>query len=157
MWKRIAPTPMSNDAWCRRIVKPPWMSSRRVWPLMRTTRTREARAYRTRFVVVAVVKGPTADADRTMIAPSCEACVLSSCEAFGHGGRLWHRSDLYDMDAGKAAVASLFNLNSNTLPLRRSDIASVYILFAGDEATVSRLVHAGPTPGPGDLWLLCRR
>lgn len=41
--------------------------------------------------------------------------------------------------------------------LRRSHMDSVFILFAGDEATVARLIHAGLTSGLGDLRLHCRR
>ncbi|KAK3120200.1 hypothetical protein QOZ80_9AG0683540 [Eleusine coracana subsp. coracana] len=61
-----------------------------------------------------------------------------------------------DLEAVKAVVASSFDLNRDMLVLRWSQVASVYILFAGDEATVSRLVHSGPTPGSGGLRLFYR-
>lgn len=61
-----------------------------------------------------------------------------------------------DLDTAKSAVSDAFNLDSAVIVLRRSHIENVFILFVADEATVSFLIHAGPTPGPGELCLICR-
>lgn len=61
-----------------------------------------------------------------------------------------------DLEATKAMVASSFNLARDNLVLRRCHIENVYILLVEDEATVSRLVHADPISGPGEIRLLCR-
>ncbi|CAO2148695.1 unnamed protein product [Urochloa humidicola] len=57
----------------------------------------------------------------------------------------------------KTVVANAFVLNSESLEFRRSSCDHNYIMFVEDEATITRLTNAGPTPGPGDLQLHCRR
>lgn len=61
------------------------------------------------------------------------------------------------LDAVKIMVAHSLNLAYDTMVLRRSHVDGVFVLLGEDDATVSRLVHAGPFPGPGDTRLLCRR
>nr|CAB3484498.1 unnamed protein product [Digitaria exilis] len=61
-----------------------------------------------------------------------------------------------DLEIAKAAVSGTFNLNRDTLVLRRSHVPGTFILLSGDEATASRLVQAGPASGPGGLRLHCR-
>lgn len=73
--------------------------------------------------------------------------------AFGSGAT----PAISDLETIKAELASSFNLDQGTMVLWRSHMASVYILFARDEATVSRLIHVGPLSAPGDLRLHCRR
>ena len=57
----------------------------------------------------------------------------------------------------KAMVANAFVLNPATLVFHRSIRDHNYIMFVEDEATISRLTNAGPTPAPGNLQLHCRR
>lgn len=66
-------------------------------------------------------------------------------------------SNPVDLATAMAAVNEAFNLDGNTSVLRRSHMENVFILFVADEATVSSLIHAGPTTGPGEIRLLCRR
>lgn len=49
-----------------------------------------------------------------------------------------------DVDTAKAAVAGAFNLDINTLVLRRSHLEGVFIPLAADEATASRLIRTNP-------------
>lgn len=62
-----------------------------------------------------------------------------------------------DLEVAKMAVASAFDLERDTLALRRASQAAMFILFLEAEATVGRLVNAGPTSGLGGLRLVCRR
>ncbi|CAN6180302.1 unnamed protein product [Urochloa humidicola] len=57
----------------------------------------------------------------------------------------------------KAVVTNAFVLNPDSLEFRRSGHDHTYIMFVEDEATITRITNAGPTPGPGDLQLHCRR
>ncbi|CAN6231513.1 unnamed protein product [Urochloa humidicola] len=61
------------------------------------------------------------------------------------------------MDDIKMVVANSFVLNPESLEFRRSCHEHTFIMFMEDEDTIARVTNAGPTPGPGDLQLHCRR
>ncbi|CAN6227693.1 unnamed protein product [Urochloa humidicola] len=57
----------------------------------------------------------------------------------------------------KEIVANSFVLNTESMEFRRSSRDHTFIIFVEDEATITRLTNAGPTPGPGGLQLHCLR
>lgn len=54
---------------------------------------------------------------------------------------------ILDIQIIKTAVANSFNLDRDTMVLKRLHMD---ILLAENEETMSRLAHAGPSPGMGD-------
>lgn len=129
------------------------------WPPMCAARTREALSRRTRVVVGAVVVGPTVDEGIPVTAPSHRMigilramatispargppCVIDWSEQVARAAADLRSAVLVTVvgTGGGPAMDDLnksFDLNRATMVLRRSHLASVFILFTDNEATDS--------------------